>query len=323
MDFRPSTASLLRTLERASGGKLSRQNDLGTLLELGNGEELSAILADLSFHAKFVSHAYRLAQRIGTGAEGYDKLSHELNAGIATVTSLTRVLLAHAEEPVRQRFLTTYLETSPESLSNLLALCYDLSWYKNWMLDGERSMPADDKDTKHTGSALWRIALLFCAIAATLWLGSVCVRALVAYDLLQPGTVLLNESLPPDVERNVYHLLASIAIVSMSAYVVVLLSSIVVLAAAPFRLRDHGWMMMSAILLYLFVPVEIYTMILDYRMVHLEFFAEGVNLTQLREIFLARTGALAGAPFIALLCYYTIFGLLIFQPFRRKRTDPA
>jgi hypothetical protein len=323
MNFSPSTAGLLIALERYSGGKLSRQNDLGTLLELGKRQDLSAVLADLSFHAKFVSNAYRIAQRIGPGAEGYEKLSHELNAGIVTVTSLARTLLDHAEESVRQRFLAAYLEATPECLSGLLALCYDLSWYKNWMLDRGGSVSGVDNHASRKGSLLWRIAVFLCAIAATLWLGSVCVRALVAYDLLQPGTVVLNESLSPDVERNVYRLLAGTSIVSMISYVVVVLSSIVFLASSPFRLRDHGWLMMSAILLYLFIPVEVYTMILDYRMVHLEFFSTGATLAQLREIFLARTGALAGAPFIALLCYYTIFGLIVFQPFRQKHVHAA
>jgi hypothetical protein len=101
------------------------------------------------------------------------------------------------------------------------------------------------------------------------------------------------------------------------AYLVTLVSSIVFLATSPFRLKDHPWLLMSAILLYLFVPVEIFTIVLDVRMIYDEFFTTADNAV-FRELFLARVGALAGAPLVAMLCYYTIIVLAIFQPFRRK-----
>ena len=42
-----------------------------------------------------------------------------------------------------------------------------------------------------------------------------------------------------------------------------------------------------------------------------------------RELLVARIGALAGAPFIAQLCYYTILALAIFQPFKKPRIHTA
>ncbi len=72
--------------------------------------------------------------------------------------------------------------------------------------------------------------------------------------------------------------------------------------------------MTSAILLYVFVPVEVFTMVLDTRMILLEFTGGG-SLEQWRELFLARVQALAGAPLVALLCYYTIVLLAAVQPF--------
>ena len=74
--------------------------------------------------------------------------------------------------------------------------------------------------------------------------------------------------------------------------------------------------MMSAILFYAFVPVEAFTMYLDGKMAYTEFFTtEGID--RFRELFVARVGALAGAPVIALLCYYTIIALAVFRPFTK------
>jgi len=135
--------------------------------------------------------------------------------------------------------------------------------------------------------------------------------------MLKIGTLQFEEYLPPDAEREIYRLLSFTSVFIIISYAVALVSSVVFLATSPFRLREHGWLMMSAILFYLFVPVEAFTMYLDGKMVYLEFFTTADNQA-FRELFIARVAALAGAPLIALLCYYTIIGLVIFQPFRKK-----
>jgi hypothetical protein len=136
-------------------------------------------------------------------------------------------------------------------------------------------------------------------------------------DLLKPGTLEFEEFLAPDAEREIYRLLAMSSIVVGAGYLIAAVSGAVFLATSPFRLKEHGWLMMCSILFYLFVPVEAFTLYLDGRLVYLEFFTTADNQT-LRELFIARASALAGAPWIALLCYYTIIPLAVFQPFRKR-----
>jgi hypothetical protein len=166
-------------------------------------------------------------------------------------------------------------------------------------------------------SATWRTALLFLIGGTILWLGGVHIRVILGSDLLKFGTLEFEDYLSPEVEREIYRLMSIISIIVIIGYLVVLISSVVFLTSSPFRLREHGWLMMSAILFYLFVPVEVFTMVIDGKMFYQEFFTT-VDNSAFREIFLARVGALAGAPVIALLCYYTIIVLVVFQPLRRK-----
>jgi hypothetical protein len=161
---------------------------------------------------------------------------------------------------------------------------------------------------------LWRVALFVMVLAGICWLGAVNMRAIIGNDMLRTGTLEFDELLPPDAEREIFRLLSLASLVVICAYSVTLVSSIVFLASSPFRLKEHGWLMMGAILFYVFVPVEIYTLVLDGRIVYNEFFTTADN-AHFRELFLARVGALAGAPLIALLCYYTAIGLAIFRPF--------
>jgi hypothetical protein len=108
--------------------------------------------------------------------------------------------------------------------------------------------------------------------------------------------------------------LASLSVIG--CYIIALVSSIVFLVTCPFKLKEHGWLMISAILFYLFVPVEAFTMYLDVRMIYSEFFTTADNQV-FRELFVARIGALAGTPYIATLCYYTIIALAVFQPLKK------
>jgi hypothetical protein len=140
---------------------------------------------------------------------------------------------------------------------------------------------------------------------------------LLANDLLKTGTLEIAEYIPPEAEREVYRLISVTSAMIIPCYFIVLASSIIFLATSPFRLKEHGWLMMSAILFYMFVPLELFTMTLDARTIYHEFFTTADNRV-FRELFLARVGALKGAPLIALLSYYTIIVLAVFQPMKRR-----
>ena len=169
-----------------------------------------------------------------------------------------------------------------------------------------------------TRTATWRIALLLFVFSSIVWLGGAHIRAMIGNDLLKFGT-LEFEDIAPDAEREIYRLISLASLPIMGAYCIAIVSSAVFLATSPFNLKEHGWLMISAIMFYLFVPVEAFTMYLDGKMVYSEFFTTADN-EALRELFIARLGALAGTPFIATLCYYTIISLAIFQPL--KKTQP-
>lgn len=164
----------------------------------------------------------------------------------------------------------------------------------------------------------WRVALFVLVVAAVTWLGAANIRAIISLVLLKPGTLEFDILFAPEAEREVFRLISIASVIIITSYLLTLISSVVFLATTPLKLKEEGWLMMSAILLYLFIPVELFTMYLDGRMVYLEFFTTAENEV-FRELLLARIGALAGAPFIAQLSYYTIIALAVFQPLKRPR----
>ena len=140
MELSPSTEEFLALLDAFSGHRLSRQDDLGALFELASHPDRKGVLDKLSFQAKFISKCHGIMTRIGSNGNGYDKLMAELTTSLEEAKTLLRSLLASATSDLRVHFTSTYLGMSPESFQNLLALMYDLSWYKNWNIDGSRGM---------------------------------------------------------------------------------------------------------------------------------------------------------------------------------------
>jgi hypothetical protein len=135
MQLSTQTAALLNELDALSRHRLTHRDDLGLLLELAARHKTTGLLDSLSFLAKFVSRTYGILQRIGEETEGYDKLERELGENLEKGKSLLRSLLQAAPSHVRGHFETTYLTMHPLALEQLLALYYDLSWYKNWLID--------------------------------------------------------------------------------------------------------------------------------------------------------------------------------------------
>jgi len=167
-------------------------------------------------------------------------------------------------------------------------------------------------------STLWRFWLFLVVVSGIIWLGCVNARAIIGNDLLKPGTLEFEEFLSPMAEREIFRLLSMTSVLIIGSYCVLFVSSIFFLVSSPYTMKEHGWLLMSAILFYVFVPVEVFTMYLDWKMIYQEFFT-AVDNEAFRELFVRRMGALKGAPVVALLCYYTIVGLVVFQPLRRKQ----
>jgi hypothetical protein len=160
-----------------------------------------------------------------------------------------------------------------------------------------------------------KISLAALCVAGSIWLGGVNIRAIIGFDLLETGTLDFKTNIHPYVERAVFALIAQSSVVVDIAYLVVVVSGIAYLRSTSLVLREHGWLMMSVILFFLFTPVEVYTAVLDGKMWYLDHIGSN-DLVEFRKIFIHRLAALAGVPMIALLSYYTIIGLTVFRPMR-------
>lgn len=108
----------------------------------------------------------------------------------------------------------------------------------------------------------------------------------------------------------------------MFAYPVVLISAIWFMKSCKINLRENPWLLMSAILFFVFVPVELYTSYIDLKFMIL-FNQRPANHDRLLELFGERIGFLRGVPWIAVMSYYTIIWLAVFKPMKKTAAELA
>lgn len=181
---------------------------------------------------------------------------------------------------------------------------------------------------------LLRAAIMVLVFAGALWLGGSVYRAMIANELFIAGTLEFDPGIQPAQELTLYQLIFASSILVLISYAITLFAAILVLWRIPLRIKENGWLLMASLLVFIFVPVEIFTAWLDIHFFWLwdwttdTMASQGPQVfmdvqTEIRKTISHRIGALAGLPVMAALCYITAAVVVIWQPMRRRDTHNA
>jgi len=165
-----------------------------------------------------------------------------------------------------------------------------------------------------------KVSLFLLIVSAIIWLGAINVRFFIGNQLLNYDEFNFRTSIPPDEENQIFKMVADASVLIMFFYPIVLVSAIIFFKNCKLSLRENPWLLMSAILFFVFVPVEIYTSYIDFKFILL-FDKRPANHDQLLELFGERIGFLRGVPWIAVMSYYTIVWLSVFKPMKKSLAE--
>ena len=165
---------------------------------------------------------------------------------------------------------------------------------------------------------LAKVFIIFFCLSAIVWVWNTVMFNVTTGSLLEFGTLTFIENLDPAQERVAYSELAQRSVYSFAAYPIAVISALGFLKTTRRSLKNDGWLMMSAAIFLIFIPVELYCMWLDWKIVGLQYWGEW-PIEEFRKAFVARMTALAGLPFIAQLCYLTIPVIIIFKPLQQQQ----
>lgn len=133
--IQPDTKDLIDAVEQFARRKFRYRVEVALLIDLAMSDGEKKLLDELTFHAKFVSHAFNILRRSGTLTDETNKLSAEFKNELEKTSKLLHMMVKGASEDSRNQFSARFLSLSHESMDNLLALLHDLSWIKNYSLD--------------------------------------------------------------------------------------------------------------------------------------------------------------------------------------------
>lgn len=167
-----------------------------------------------------------------------------------------------------------------------------------------------------------KASLFFLIVAGTFWLGAINVRFFIGNQLLNYDEFNFRTSIPPDEENQIFKMVSDASVLIMVFYPIVLISAIRFMKVCKINMRENPWLLMCAMLFFVFVPVEIYTSYIDLKFILL-FNQRPANHDQLLKYFGERIGFLRGVPWIAVLSYYTIIWLAVYKPLKRSSEELA
>jgi hypothetical protein len=137
MEIKPDIQEFVRQLELYAKRGMNCPNEVAELLQLAGQSRLINEFEELVFLAKFLVRTQEIMKRIGPAAEGFQKLSTEFQSGVKKSTGILKNLTSKANMETTQEFLKTFINMDTGSMDRLMDLFIDLSWIKNWQIDGK------------------------------------------------------------------------------------------------------------------------------------------------------------------------------------------
>ncbi|HLP15444.1 MAG TPA: hypothetical protein VK470_04235 [Bacteroidota bacterium] len=159
-----------------------------------------------------------------------------------------------------------------------------------------------------------KVFLTLFILGGIMFLGALSTRAMVGNELFEFGSLDLKQNLDPAYERELYRLISYATLLVMGGYAAALIGAIGFTVTTTVSWKKHGWLIMCAVLFFIFVPVELWSLRLDWKMIGLNFWGNW-PLDEFRKAHLRRLTALSGLPVIANLVYYTIIIIAVWRPF--------
>ncbi len=127
-----SALETIEAIQKFSGFKLRRREDLLSLLKICSTSEKQNLFEELIFTAKYVSGLIRVLTEAPMNPEvkGIENLQSDYTENLKKLTGQLKELIRDSDERFDSRFTITYLELTQSSLQNLNELISDLDWTK-------------------------------------------------------------------------------------------------------------------------------------------------------------------------------------------------
>jgi hypothetical protein len=161
----------------------------------------------------------------------------------------------------------------------------------------------------------------FIIISGGIWIGSQITKILTIFYFFQTdefGRINLKTEILPDTINIISYQLVPLFIVSIVSYLFFIILINIFLIMEKKHLKNRGWLFISFLIVLIFSPFEIYSIIIDFKIFELSFYRTG-DSTTLLNLFRERVISLSSFPLISIFLHLTIVFLMIFKPLNKEQ----
>lgn len=165
-----------------------------------------------------------------------------------------------------------------------------------------------------------KITAYFSILSGALWLGGYFLRMIIFYQLFQGPELNLRTFVNGQNLSGILTMLNSAVLTTGILYIVFILSFIIFLVTSGIKLKDNGWLFISAVIIFVTMPFEIYLMSIDYKIFMLV--STGIfNANQVLSMSIKRLNILGSFSIVEILSYFSVIYFIIFQPLKRRAEE--
>jgi hypothetical protein len=169
-------------------------------------------------------------------------------------------------------------------------------------------------------SFLNKLFTLIAAISGSIWLGAYATRMIISYQLFD-----IDMKIASYINDNNLESILKIISPSINTTFVLFLTFIIAftiyLFTSNIKLKENGWMFITAVIIYTTLPFEGYLMIVDFKIISALSFSDIVNSDYVISLIRERFTSLGSFPIIILLSYCSLIYFLISKPFTLQQLN--
>lgn len=165
-----------------------------------------------------------------------------------------------------------------------------------------------------------RILLFFTILSGSLWMGAYFTRLMTSYQIFEGTTFALrsylnNVNLPAVLQAFEPAILATFIL-----YIIFVVFFILFITTSKISLKKNGWFFIIIVLIGITMPMEIYLLTIDYKLI-IALNTPGFNPNDVLDLIISRFRIFSSFPVIEMFCYFSVIYFLIFKPLTKKDPD--
>jgi hypothetical protein len=165
----------------------------------------------------------------------------------------------------------------------------------------------------NTNSKTTKISSYTAILFGSLWLGTYLSRLILSYQLFEKKDFVLK-TIFNDVNLSaVFQVLYPIIVLQIILYIVFLISFVVFWTTCKINIRNNGWFFIIIIIILTTLPLEVYLISIDYKLVSIIYY-NSYTVREVLNLIIKRFKVLGSFPIIEILLFSSCYYFILYKP---------